>query len=220
MSQPQPPYRILALDDHPMVLEGIRHLLSQTADILCEGVTNHQQLTQLLQAGQQFDLFILDLELPDADGFEVLKSIRQHCPDTAILIYTMHEEPWMLARLARLDIQGVVSKSHPVSRLTDAVEAIHQGDTYYNEAFLEQLNILTDGHQDKADVSMGSFFHLSEREQQVLEYLSRGLSTSEIAAKLFLSPNTIGTYRLRLMRKFDAHNVAQLISKARRFLEK
>jgi two-component system response regulator EvgA len=202
------------------VLEGVQYLLQKQSGVVCTGITTIEELLERLQKGERFHLFILDLELPDSDGFGAFSIIREQCPEASILIYTMHEEPWMLARLARLDIQGVVSKSHPVSRLTDAVETIRQGDTYYNEAFLEQLNILTDGHQDKADVSMGSFFHLSEREQQVLEYLSRGLSTSEIAAKLFLSPNTIGTYRLRLMRKFDAHNVAQLISKTRRFLEK
>ena len=218
MSQPSDPYRILAFDDHPMVLEGIRHLLSRQPDVLCEGITTHAQLSELLQSDCQFDLFILDLELPDADGFDVLKAIRQHCPDAAILIYTMHEEPWLLARLTRLSIQGVVSKSHPVSRLTEAVAAIRAGGTYYNEAFLEQLKI-ADAKQPSAELSMGRPFQLSEREQQVLERLSRGLSTNEIARELFLSANTIGTYRLRLMRKFDAHNVAQLIAKARKFLE-
>lgn len=218
LSEEKTSYRVLAFDDHPVVLEGIRHLMERQPNVQCVGITTHAQLTSLLQSDSQFDLFILDLELPDSDGFDVLKAIRQHSPEGAILIYTMHEEPWILARLTRLSIQGVVSKTQPVSRLTEAVAVIRAGGTYYNEAFLEQLSI-ADTKQTHTELSMGLPFQLSEREQQVLERLSRGRSTNEIAEELFLSANTIGTYRLRLMRKFDAHNVAQLIAKARKFLE-
>ncbi len=212
------PYRILALDDHPMVLEGITHLLSTDPSIEVEGVTSSVQLFSILDSGQLFNLFILDLELPDTDGFEVLKLIRKYVPDTAILIYTMHEEPWILARLAHLDIQGVVSKSKPVSTLKEAVNAIRLGDTYYDDAFLEQLEIAME-RGDSSQLQLGPAFQLSDRELQVLRYINQGLTTPEISKALFLSPNTVGTYRLRLMRKFDAHNVAQLIFKARKFLE-
>ncbi len=218
MQTPEPTYHILALDDHPMVLEGITHLLSATPPYHVEGTTSSKELFALLEGGNQFDLFILDLELPDANGFEVLKTIRQQCPNAAILIYTMHEEPWILARLARLSIQGVVSKNCPVGTLVEAISVIREGDTYYNEAFLRQLELLSD---EKPSDKMASspVFQLSEREQQVLQCISEGMTTSEIADRLFLSTNTIGTYRHRLMTKFDAHNVIQLISKGRKYLD-
>lgn len=211
-------YRIVALDDHPMVLEGIGHILKATPHSDFHPVTSSAQLQTLLDDGSRFDLFILDLELPDADGFDVLKTIRRHCPDAAILIYTMHEEPWVLARLACLDIQGVVSKGQPVGKLTEAVATIREGSTYYNQAFLEQLQIVME-KGGSTDLTPNASFQLSERELQVLRCISRGLSNKETAAELFISTNTVGTYRLRLMRKFDAHNVAQLIAKGRRFLE-
>lgn len=208
-------YRILALDDHPMVTEGISHLLSSytvtTANMTADALA-------LLQRGRQFDMFILDLELPDADGFKVLTALRQHCPAAAILIYTMHEEPWILARLASLDIQGVVSKALPVSRLQEAVEAIRCGGTCFDEAFTQQLRQLMNG-ESKLTYLPGSPFTLSEREQQVLQCIVEGLSTTEISQRLFISENTVGTHRRHLMTKFDAHNVAQLISKARRFID-
>ena len=210
-------YRILALDDHPMVLEGIKHMLSTIPDAEVQGMAESSQLISLITEGQHFDLFILDLELPDVDGFEVLKIIRQSCPEAAFLIYTMHEEPWILARLARLDIQGVVSKNRPVSTLIEAVKAIREGGTYYNDAFIQQLELLT--REQPADTMKSSpAFQLSEREQQVLQCISKGMTTPEISERLFISKNTVGTYRHRLMTKFEAHNVAQLIAKAQRFL--
>ena len=204
-------YKILALDDHPMVLEGITHILS---DYTVATATRPARLAELLQQGSTFQLFILDLELPDADGFESLKTIRAHCPDSAVLIYTMHEEPWILARLARLDIQGVVSKAESVLRLKQAVEAIRLGGTFFDEAFARQIEQLSTRNADAPSLS-GPAFQPSNREQQVLQCLAQGMTTAEISRRLFISENTVGTYRHRLMTKFDAHNVAQLVSKAR-----
>ena len=218
-------YNILALDDHPMVLEGIKHIVGG-----CDGQLNltcvthtSQMLAELDKSDSQqrenlFDMFILDLELPDADGFEAIAAIRRHCPAAAILIYTMHEEPWILARLARLDIQGVVSKDHPVAVLTEAVETIRHGGTYFDETFMKILGTQLSPN-DQVAATKGPAFLLSDREQQVLRAIADGLSTHDIAQRLFISENTVGTYRRRLMTKFEAHNVAQLIGKARRFLE-
>lgn len=212
---PKQSYYILALDDHPMVLEGISHILSAYT---ITATTQSQEMIALLEQGKVFQLFILDLELPDADGFEALKSIRQYCPQTAILIYTMHEEPWILARLARLDIQGVVSKAQPVSRLSEAVETIRQGGTFFDESFTRQLEKLSAG-TGKIPYQPGPAFQLSDREQQILQCLAEGLTTTEIANRLFISENTVGTYRHRLLSRFGVHNVVQLISKAQKYLE-
>ena len=218
---PQPDnttYRIISLDDHPMVIEGLSHILLSLEGISHKGLSKASELTQLLREGQCYDLFILDLELPDADGFEVLSSIRRHCPEAAILIYTMHEEPWILARLARLDIQGVVSKSQPVTILVRAIEAIRGGGTCFSENFLQMFRQL-DGSATQTADKAGMKIALSDREQEVLRCIANGLTTAQIAEALFLSQNTVGTYRKRLMTKFGTHNVAQLISKARDYIE-
>ncbi|MBR5062090.1 MAG: response regulator transcription factor [Prevotella sp.] len=209
-------YRILALDDHPVVLEGLTHLLSSLPDTTCQGFTNIGTLTDTLYSNGEYDLLILDLELPNADGFEVIKDVRKRLGQIAILIYTMHEEPWLLAKLARLDIQGVVSKNRPTSDLVDAVNTIRQGGTSFSEAFLEQLKQV----QTKNDVLKSSPpFTLPEGEMKVLQCLSKGMNTKEIAEALYLSENTVGTYRHRLMVRFGVHNVVQLLAAARKYLE-
>lgn len=200
-------YRVLALDDHPVVLEGVKHLLEAQANgVDCDGVTSCHDLMTLLENGCQYELFILDLELPDSDGFEVVAAIRRYCPEAAILVYTMHEEPWILARLARLDIQGFVSKDSEVGKLLAAVDTIRQGDVSYAEGYMQF--VVGNASEEYAKVE------LSEREQQVLECISKGMNTQQIADELFISTNTVGTYRHRLMSKFGAHNVAQLLAKA------
>ena len=208
-------FRILALDDHPMVLEGLAHMLSDYSVTPCN---SSQQMFAMLTEGQCFDLFVLDLELPDADGFEALRQIRRHCPDSSILIYTMHDEPWVLARLARLDIQGAVSKTLPSLTLTEAVEAIRRGDTFFDSSFVGAIGQQPSTLRQSPSTLNPQPSGMSEREEQVLSAIANGMTTHEIADSLFISENTVGTYRRRLMKKFGAHNVAQLISKARRFM--
>ncbi|MBO4314698.1 MAG: response regulator transcription factor [Prevotella sp.] len=216
MPQTEIEYKILALDDHPVVLEGLIHLLTSMPNTTCQGITNIDMLTDTLYGNGEFDLLILDLELPNIDGFEVIKDVRERWGQVAILIYTMHEEPWLLARLARLDIQGVVSKNRPISDLVEAVNTIRQGGTSFSEAFLEQLKQV----QTKNDVLKSSPpFTLPEGEMKVLQCLSKGMKTKEIAEALYLSENTVGTYRHRLMVRFDVHNVVQLLAAARKYLE-
>lgn len=216
MPQTEIEYKILALDDHPVVLEGLIHLLTSMPNTTCQGITNIDMLTDTLYGNGEFDLLILDLELPNIDGFEVIKDVRERWGQVAILIYTMHEEPWLLARLARLDIQGVVSKNRPISDLVEAVDTIRQGGTSFSEAFLEQLKQV----QTKNDVLKSSPpFTLPEGEMKVLQCLSKGMKTKEIAETLYLSENTVGTYRHRLMVRFDVHNVVQLLAAARKYLE-
>ena len=208
----QKAYSILALDDHPVVLEGLNHLLTDNrSDIVYDGVTTSVALHNLLEQGHHYDLFILDLELPDGDGFAEIAHIRSYCPGCAILIYTMHEEPWVVARLAKLDIQGIVSKSSSVGQIAEAVEIIRGGGNFYNEAFLRKMS-------DNISAMQTDAVELSHRERQVLQGICQGKTTQEMADGFFLSANTIGTYRRRLMSKFGVHNVAQLIAKAQQLL--
>lgn len=200
-------YYILAVDDHPVVLEGLRMIVSRIKGVQCTGLTCVEDLKRTLPI-RSYDMYILDLEFPDTDGFCIINEIRERKPDAHIVIYTMHEEPWVLAKLVNLDIDGVISKNVDAAELHNAVETIMAGNTYFNEAFLK----LVQRHADPIP-SNGNIFKLSAREQEVLSLLAEGLSTTEIAEKMFLSKNTIQTYRKRLMLKLNAKNVAELVVK-------
>lgn len=202
-------YKILAVDDHPVVLEGIRLIVTQIDGVQCTGLTSVEELKHTLLM-EDYDMYILDLEFPDTDGFCVIKDIHEHKPDSHIVIYTMHEEPWVLAKLVDLEIDGVISKNAEAEELYRAVETVKEGGTHFNEAFLKLVR-----KRVGCIPSNGNVFKLSEREREVLLHLSKGLSTSEIADIMFLSVNTIQTYRKRLMAKVKAKNVAELVIKGR-----
>lgn len=198
-------YKLLIIDDHPIVAEGIAVIASRQKDITCKSVTC---LNDLLSAivSEQFDLCITDLEFPETNGFQFIRLLQDKMPSCKILIYTMHEEPWVIARLSDLTISGAVSKHANTSELSTAITAIRMGNKFFSEVFA----VL---RKRKSTIESPKMPELSKREKEVLTYLSEGLRTSEIAALLCLSTNTIQTYRKRLMEKLNAKNVAELVSK-------
>ena len=103
-------YRILVIDDHPIVAEGIIALASQLEGVTCKGATCAKDVEQLTLK-ERFDLCIIDLELPDMNGFQLISHLHSQIPKCGILIYTMHEEPWIIAKLSTLNINGAVSKN-------------------------------------------------------------------------------------------------------------
>ena len=198
-------YRILVIDDHPIVAEGIIALASQLEGVTCKGATCAKDVEQLTLK-ERFDLCIIDLELPDMNGFQLISHLHSQIPKCGILIYTMHEEPWIIAKLSTLNINGAVSKN--ASTLRDAISTLKNGTRYFSNVFSEL-------DKEKQNTLPHALPELSRREKEVLAYLSQGLSTSEISQLLFLSINTIQTYRKRLMEKLEAKNVAELVYKGK-----
>ena len=189
-------YKLLIVDDHPIVAEGIVSIASQQSNILCKSITRMENLLPTISA-ESFDLCIIDLELPEINGFQLIHLLQEQMSDCKILIYTMHEEPWVIAKLAEEEISGAVSKNASTSELKQAITQIRLGHKYFSEVF----SIL---HKKQINIDLHKIPEFSE-----------GLSTSEISDLLCLSTNTIQTYRKRLMEKLEAKNVAELVYKGK-----
>ncbi len=129
-------YRILVIDDHPIVAEGIIALASQLEEVTCKGATCAKDVEQLTLK-ERFDLCIIDLELPDMNGFQLISHLHSRIPECGILIYTMHEEPWIIAKLSTLNINGAVSKNASTSELRDAISTLKNGTRYFSNVFSE-----------------------------------------------------------------------------------
>ena len=166
-------YRILVIDDHPIVAEGIIALASQLEGVTCKGATCAKDVEQLTLK-ERFDLCIIDLELPDMNGFQLISHLHSQIPKCGILIYTMHEEPWIIAKLSTLNINGAVSKNASTSELRDAISTLKNGTRYFSNVFSEL-------DKEKQNTLPHALPELSRREKEVLAYLSQGLSTSEIS---------------------------------------
>lgn len=182
-------------------------MASQLEGVTCKGATCAKDVEQLTLK-ERFDLCIIDLELPDMNGFQLISHLHSRIPECGILIYTMHEEPWIIAKLSTLNINGAVSKNASTSELRDAISTLKNGTRYFSNVFSEL-------DKEKQNTLPHALPELSRREKEVLAYLSQGLSTSEISQLLFLSINTIQTYRKRLMEKLEAKNVAELVYKGK-----
>lgn len=146
---------------------------------------------------------ITDLDLNGESGLTLIRRVRDILPSLQIVIYTMHEEPWSVCQIADIDTEGVVMKSDNASELVKAVKNLNEGKGHYSTTFVRLLNGLK--------LQPG---RLSEREQQVIDLTAKGLSTSDMAAQLGISANTVEFHRRRIMQKLNVANAAEMIRRA------
>ena len=201
---------VAIVDDHPLVLEGLKSLLLQTEGI--EHIYTAQTGSQLgsLLALHSIHLYIIDLDLPDIDGFELIHQIKQKSPEAKIIVSTMHEEIWIVNKLKHPDIDAVVFKSSAGKYIQKALQAVLKGKKYYCPQF-QKLYKEKDkiGHTPDTLDSAPTI-----REQDVLKAIAKGMNTHEISECLFISENTVEWHRKNLMVKFGAKNATDLVIKA------
>ncbi len=201
---------LVIVDDHGLVLEGIRSLLSTLPGVtgLVTARTGADALERLRAA--HVDVFVIDIELPDMDGFELIRRIRQRQPGARIVVGTMHEEIWTLCKLADYNVDAVVLKSSEPQLLRHAVACVLEGERYYCPRFREVYDRLNRRRRAAAQMCEVP----TVRELEVLKGIARGWTTAEISERLFISDNTVETHRKSLMLKFGARNSADLVMKA------
>lgn len=194
---------ILIVDDHPIVSTGLQALIEHTGEYGKIYVANNIASSRLLLRQKDIDIAIIDLELQDANGMELIKYIHQTHISTKILVYTMHEELWTIRQLMKEDADAIVMKGDNPQEVLIALRKIEQGKGYFSQQFMRLIN-----SQDTSEIT------LSNREAEVLEHISNGLSTNDIAQQLNISNNTVEFHRHNLMKKLSANNMAQLVKKA------
>ena len=198
--------RVLLADDHNLVRAGVRKILEAHRGFRVVGeVANGREALAALEK-EPADVLVLDLTMPDLDGFEVLARARDLRPKLRILVLTMHANAEYVSRAVREGADGYLLKDSAVQDLVAAIEAVMAGRAYYSPPVQRELGRL---------VREGAAFahpldSLSEREREVLRLVARGLATKEIAAELEISPRTVDTHRANLMRKLGLRSVALL----------
>ena len=189
---------ILIVDDHPVVLVGLRALILQ------DGVyKNVQTASSLLSARDIINRENIDLELSNENGLLLVKLLHHKHPKTKIIVYTMHEEIWTIRQLMDEDVDAIVLKGDDPQELLTALHKIEEGKGYYSQQFFRLIN-----QQNVEQVN------LSNRELEVLEHIAEGHSTNTIARELNISNNTVEFHRHNLMSKLQASNVANMVKKA------
>lgn len=201
-------FNILICDDHVILLEGLRVCLQRMPEVCKVAVSSTMhEATQLLDAGLHFDLCIVDLDLSDGSGIDLIAKVKAMEPEVRTMVYTSHEEIWHINAIMQSGTDGVVFKSCGVEELCLAVSCIARGDTYFCKRF-QQLVRHIEMHIPE------SCSHLTQQEHNVLCQLARGLRAHDIAVNLNVSVNTINTHKAHLLSKFNASNTTELIIKA------
>jgi len=196
---------LLVIDDHAVVRQGIRTILSQTDDIVvgADAMTAADAVERAAAAA--LDAIVLDLALPDSDGLELLKRLRGDHPRLPILILSMHPEDQFALRAIRAGASGYLSKSSAPDELVSAIRKVVGGGHYLSPWLAERL-----AREASGDLSRAAHEHLSDREYQVLMRIAAGKTTKDIADELHISPKTVGTYRSRLGVKMGLTTDAEL----------
>lgn len=200
---------MLVVDDHSLILDGICKVINKMSEALVtDAVTSGRQASELI-AQRDYDIYILDVNLPDISGFDLIKQIREQNEQARIIINTMHEEIWIVNRLVRSGVNAVILKSSASSELVNAIRSVLKGEVYACprfESIAHKLQHPSTTLQPK-DVP-------TKRELDVLQAVSKGLNTHEIARLLNISENTVETFRKRLISKFEAKNAIDMVVKA------
>ena len=209
------PIRVLIGDDHRIVREGLKQMLADAPDIeVCAEATNGPDvLAAVLALGgpQGLSLVLLDIAMPGRDGLDVLQELRKTWPALPVLMLSTYPEKQYAVRCIKLGAAGYLNKSADPDDMVAAVRKAAAGGVYVTPATAEALASAVGGAGSKAGTEA-----LSHREHQVFRLLTMGHSVSEIGAQLQLAPNTVSTYRARILEKTGTKNDVELALYAER----
>jgi two-component system invasion response regulator UvrY len=201
--------RVLLGDDHKIVREGLKMVLADDPllQVVAEADSGHAVLdtVQALQGPQGIDVVLLDIAMPGMDGLEVLQALRRDWPGLPVLMLSTYPEKQYAVRCIQLGASGYLNKSTDPDDLIAALRRVAAGGKHVSSATAEALASLVSQGRTKTGIDM-----LSHREHQVYLLLTQGHTVSEIGAQLSLAPNTVSTYRARILEKTGTKNDVEL----------
>lgn len=201
--------RVMLVDDHTLVREGVRHVLVGTPGFEVVAEAGDGEAAIRLAPGSRPDLIVLDLSLPGAGGLEVASRIREVLPAVRILILSVHDHPEYVLGAVRAGAQGYLRKDTSPGELREALRAVARGESYFSPPVARHLSAAVRG-EAPADDAGARLAKLTPREREVLGGIAGGETSRAIATRLGLSPRTVESYRESLARKLDIKTVAGL----------
>ncbi len=197
--------RVLVADDHAIVRKGLVQIIADTMDIeVAAEASNADEVFQFVRS-DKFDVVVLDLNLGDTSGLEVLKNIKAEYPDLPILMLSVYPENQFAVRTLRAGASGYLNKDSAPEQLVSAIRRVSQNKRYVSPAVAEELLFHLDSDNEGPLHEL-----LSDREFQVMRLIASGNTVSEIAETLSLSVKTISTYRSRVLEKMNMKSNAEL----------
>jgi DNA-binding NarL/FixJ family response regulator len=207
--------RLLIVDDHPMMREGLTNLIGNQPDLeVCGEADNAAQALEMIPATMP-DLVLADITLPGRSGLELVKDIASMHPQVMTLVVSMHEESVYAERVLRAGGRGYVMKKEGGKRILAAIRSVLAGEIAVSEKMSAKILQIFSGRRDGAPHSPVEL--LTDREFEVFQLIGRGCSTREMAGTLHLSAKTVEVHRAHIKEKLQIKTAAELISYAARW---
>ena len=209
--------KILIVDDHPMMREGLAALIGNESDLTVVGEAN--DAFEGLEKAKQTkpDLVLADITLPGKNGLELIKDLLAALPGIAVLVISMHDESLYAERVLRAGGRGYIMKQEGGKKIMVAIRHVLSGQIFVSEKMSSKILEIFSGH--RVEAAGGSVESLTDREFEVYQLIGKGLNTKQIADSLHVSPKTVEVHRKNIKAKLKVGNMAELIRHAVRWVE-
>jgi DNA-binding NarL/FixJ family response regulator len=209
--------RILIVDDHPMMREGLAQLIGHQADMMVCGQSGEAgdalEKVRLLKPS----LVLADITLPGRNGLELIKDIQVLDAGVGVLVLSMHDESFYAERVLRAGGRGYVMKQEGGKKIIEAIREVSAGRIFVSEKMAARILEIFSGH--RPDDGKSAVENLTDREFEVFQLIGQGMGTKDLAAQLHVSPKTIEVHRANIKGKLRVKNMAELIRHAVRWVE-
>ncbi len=207
--------RVLIVDDHQIMIDGIKSMLSNEPDIIVVAHANNGSQAMDILKNVEVDVVLMDVEMPVMNGIDATRLVSQKYENIRIIALTTYDEKSIINTMLEAGAKGYILKNINRDILVQAIKTVAAGNTYFGtdvSIAMAKYSITEDAMPKKVKSEILS--ELSDRELDILKNIVNGLSNKEIGEKLFISPKTVETHRNNIMKKLDVHNVASLVKLA------
>jgi DNA-binding NarL/FixJ family response regulator len=211
------PKKILIVDDHPMMREGLAQLIGNDPALEVCGEAGDANEAMQKVALLKPDLVLTDITLPGKNGMELIKDLQTMHPAVLILVISMHDETLYVERVLRAGARGYIMKQEGGKKIAQAIRQVLNGQIYVSEKMSAKILEIFSGH--RADVARSPVEKLTDREFEVFQLIGQGGETKQMADKLHLSTKTIEVHRANIKAKLQLNTMAELIRYAVRWVE-
>jgi DNA-binding NarL/FixJ family response regulator len=201
--------KILLVDDHQIIIDGLKSVMKNTNDISVVGEANNGREAIRLLSILNVDVVLMDIDMPVMNGIEALKEIKRNLVGVKVIILSMHQESAMIKNLISIGADGYLLKNTNQDELVEAIRKVAGGKPCFSSGVTMSLLNETKNNSKSVDSQTEA---LTEREIEILKLIAEGFSNKEIGSKLFISHRTVDTHRTNLMKKLNTNNIAGLIS--------
>ena len=203
--------RVLLVDDHQIIIDGLQSLLISEVGIrVISNANNGREAIELLRV-LDVDVVLMDIDMPVMNGLDTAKIVKEKYSNTKVIILSMHSEKAMVKDLIELGVDGYLLKNTSKDELIGAIKKVSEGGRYFSTDVT--LSLLEKENTNKLNIT-NSGIKLTVREIEIIKLIAEGYTNKEIGDQLFISHRTVDTHRTNLMKKIEVNNVAGIISYA------